>query len=166
MDVRRHCGIIVISLALAACAQFNLERVHPGMSSDQVRDQAGTPHETRSYADGSTVWYYVGGGAGRRTWKIVFDRSSQVSGVEQMLTIESFHKYLKPGITRGEEVLLIFGRPGGTERYPGFNEVVYTYRFLDGTLEMVCDIRVDRATGLVKEYPIYRDPAFTSGGDY
>jgi len=161
----RLCRILLASLcgSLGACAQLALEHVPPGATSAEVLARAGAPSEERTLPGGITAWYYESGPFGWTTYRTRFDPAKRLLGVEQVLSDAEFRK-LAPNQSRREDVLDLFGRPALVTRYPNLGEEVWTYRYRDVTLEMLNDDHFDMATGVLRYYTLYRDPAYTSQG--
>jgi hypothetical protein len=82
-----------------------------------------------------------------------------------MLTERHFRSFVAAQTTR-EEVLQTLGRPGLISRYPNLGEEVWTYRYREVTLEMLNDNHFDAASGVLKYYTMYRDPAYVSTGPH
>jgi hypothetical protein len=133
------------------------------MSSAQVRALVGAPTEERTLPDGSKAWYYVFGYSGFTTYRVRFDAGDRVIESRQVLTDADFHKYLIAGQTTRDDALREFGRPGVVNIFPNLNEVVWTYRWRDQTLEMLAELHFETSTGKLKYYSLYRDPIFASG---
>jgi hypothetical protein len=155
--------VLILCWALAGCAEFNAAHLSPGMSAAQVRAKAGAPSEERTLPDGSKTWYYAFGFSGFTTYRVRFDANDRVIEDQQVLTEKNFLEHLIPNRTTREDVLRDFGRPGEVSRFANLNEVVWTYRWRDVTMEMLADLEFDAGTGALRSYSLYRDPAYVSG---
>jgi len=161
----RPSSILLATLlgATAGCAGSALQRVPPGAPAAEVLARAGAPTEQRSLGGGVTAWYYVSGPFGWTTYRTRFDASDHLIDIDQMLSEANF-RTMVANQTNREQVLDMFGRPGLIARYPNLGEEVWTYRYLDVTLEMLNDDHFDAATGVLRYYTLYRDPAYVSQG--
>ena len=153
---------LAFCVVLGACSVVELSRMQPGMSADEVRSVAGKPTETRTLKSGEAAWYYVGGFAAWRTYRLIFDDHERVRDVEQVLSAESFREKVLPRRSKREEVLQALGSPGLIVRFEGKGEEVFSYRFLVIATQMICDVHIDLASGYVKSYETYPDQAYTS----
>jgi len=134
------------------------------MTQAEVRKRAGVPTEERPLPKGETAWYYVNGPQGYTTYRVRFAPDGRAMGVEQVLTMDNFDRKIKPLRTNREELLQEFGRPAEIANFPRMGVEVWKYRYLDTSAEMVNDVYVDAATGVVRRFDIYRDPAYMTGG--
>jgi hypothetical protein len=159
--VRFSIGIAMIVFGLLGCAGRVL-RVPPGSSAADVRAAGGTPSEQRALPDGKQAWYYETGPSGWTTYRVVLDANNRVVSSEQVLTEQNFRTQLVVNKTNRREVLDQLGKPGLVSHFPNLAEEVWTYRYLEGTLEMLNDVHFDAATGVVKSYAMYRDPAYAN----
>jgi len=156
----RTTAALALAASLLGCA-LNAGRVVPGSSAADVRALAGSPSEQRSLPDGVKAWYYEMGPEGFTTYRIRLDANDRVLDAEQVLTERNFRASLTAARTTREEVLDAFGRPALVTRFPNLAEEVWTYRYRDGTQEMLNDIHFEAATGIVRSYSLYPDPAYT-----
>ena len=58
------------------------------------------------------------------------------------------------------EVMNTIGRPGLVSTFPNLREEVWTYRFIDGTINKLSDAYFDTGSGLFKYATSYPDPAY------
>jgi hypothetical protein len=148
-----------LAAAVAACAGPAM--VAPGSSAAQLRTSAGAPSEERTLPNGVKALYYVNGPSGWTTYRVLVDSSDRVISDQQVLTDRNFRDQLTVNKTSRSEVLDSLGKPAYVSRFPNLAEEVWTYRYLDGTLEMVNDVHIDAASGIVRSYSLYRDPAYS-----
>jgi hypothetical protein len=153
----------IASAALVGCASLILEGTAPGTPASDLRARAGSPSEERELPGGVKAWYYVNGPCGWTTYRARFDANDRVLDVAQVLTERNFRTLVANQTTR-DQVLQVLGRPGLVSRFPNLGEEVWTYRYRDVTLEMLHDEHFDTATGVLKYYTLYRDPAYVTGG--
>jgi len=157
--LRRGAALALLS-GLLGCA-LNAGRIAPGLSAAEVRSLAGTPTEQRTLPGGVKAWYYEMGPEGWTTYRVRLDANERVLDSEQVLTEKNFRTQLVADSTTREQILEAFGRPALVTRFPNLTEEVWTYRYLDGTREMLNDIHIAAATGVVRTYNLYPDPAYT-----
>jgi len=153
-------GALATAAALAGCVS-GVTRVAPGASAADVRASAGAPTEERELGNGMKAWFYESGPNGWTTYRVRLDGTGHVVDREQVLTEKSFRAELMASKTSRNEVLDRLGRPSYVSRFPNLSEEVWTYRYLDGTLEMLNDVHIDAASGIVRSYSMYRDPAYS-----
>jgi hypothetical protein len=153
--------LLVTALVLAACAAIpRSDSVRTGESQAQVRERLGAPSAERMLAGGNVAWYYVSGPSGFETWRVVFGPGGAVSQYAQVLTAANFER-MRDGATR-ETVLDRVGPPMEQMSFRRTATEAWTYRWRDGSLEMIADAVFDAHSGEVKYVGIYRDPAFSS----
>jgi outer membrane protein assembly factor BamE (lipoprotein component of BamABCDE complex) len=157
----RPLVLLVTIVALAACAQTpRRDSVRVGDSPAQVRERLGTPGAERKLAGENLAWYYMTGPSGFETWRVVFGSDGAVTDYAQVLTAANF-LWLRDGANR-EEALDRLGPPMQRMGFRGTATDSWTYRWLDGTFEMISDAVFDAQSGAVKYVGIYRDPAYAS----
>lgn len=153
---------ILVVLALAGCAAIPTSRsIHDGETQTDVRAKLGTPAAERKLASGDTAWYYVTGPSGFFTYRVVFGAGGSVTGYSQVLTRENFMA-VPPGVSR-DAVLDRLGPPIERMTFERTGTEVWTYRWLDGTFEMLADAVFDTHKGTLIDIVLYRDPIFESG---
>jgi outer membrane protein assembly factor BamE (lipoprotein component of BamABCDE complex) len=155
--------LLGLCAGLAACGEFEIIGVKPGALAAQVREQAGAPGLERTLADGSRYWYYVFGFSGFTTYRVHLDRGGRVIDSVQLLTERNFRASLHSGETVRDQALEALGPPGQVQTYRNLDEIVWTYRWRDATLEMLADVTFDASSGKLLGYALYRDPAYVSG---
>jgi len=126
-----------------------------------VRAQLGAPAAERKLASGETAWYYVTGPSSFFTWRVVFGASGTATEYAQVLNASNF-EWVRQAATR-EAVLDHIGPPMERMSFARTSTEVWTYRWQDGTLEMIADAVFDAQRGDVRYVAIYRDPAYSSG---
>jgi outer membrane protein assembly factor BamE (lipoprotein component of BamABCDE complex) len=153
--------VLVTIVALAACAAIpRRDSVRAGESQAQVRERLGPPGDERKLHDGRLAWYYMTGPSGFETWRVVFGSGGSVAEYAQVLTAANF-AWMRDGATR-DEVLDRVGPPMERMSFARTATDAWTYRWRDGTYEMIGQPVFDAATGAVKYVGIFRDPAFAS----
>jgi len=156
---------VLLAASIAGCALVALKQVPPGTPATEVQARAGAPTEKRALADGVKAWYYISGPLGWTTYRARFDVQDRLLDVDQVLT-EAHFRALKEGKTSRSDVLQMLGSPALVMRYPNLGEEVWTYRYMDVTLEMLNDDHFDAASGVLKYYTLYRDPSYASVGSH
>jgi hypothetical protein len=147
-------------LALVGCAMPGPHSVRVGDSQAAVRGQLGAPAVERKLAGGNVAWYYPTGPSGFETWRVVFNAGGEASEYAQVLTAKTFVA-MRDGVTR-DAALDLVGPPMQRMAFPLSETEALTYRWRDGTLEMIADVVFDQRTGSLKYIGIYRDPAYAS----
>jgi hypothetical protein len=152
---------LIGALALVGCAALvpGPASVHAGDGEGQVRAKLGAPTMERKLARGATAWYYAAGPSGFYTWRVVFNSAGAVTEYAQVLTAANFSA-MGAGVTR-DAVLDQFGPPMERMTFPRTATESWTYRWMDGTLEMIADAVFDAKGGL-RHIALFRDPAFSS----
>jgi hypothetical protein len=153
--------ILAAALALAACAAIpRTDSVRVGESQAQVRERLGAPGMERKLAGGSHAWYYPTGPSGFETWRVVFGPGGAVTEYAQVLTAANF-AWMREGANR-EEVLERVGPPMEQMSFWRTDTDAWTYRWRNGTYEMIAQPVFDARSGVVREVGIFRDPAYSS----
>src|SRR5262252_8842939 len=98
--MRRTLPLISLALALSfpGCV---LGPVATGMDEAQVEARMGKPETVRKGADGSQIWEYPYGPAGRQTYMVILGPDHRMSEIRQVLTNEYFAKVTN-GMSRDE----------------------------------------------------------------
>ncbi|HSD52563.1 MAG TPA: hypothetical protein VLC47_00265 [Burkholderiales bacterium] len=157
----RPIWISLLAAVLAACAPIpRRESVHTGETQAQVQARLGPPGAERKLANGQLAWYYMTGPSGFETWRVVFGPGGAVAEYAQVLTAANF-LWMREGATR-EEVLDRVGPPMERMSFWRTGTDAWTYRWRDGTFEMIAQPVFDSASGAVKYVGIFRDPAYSS----
>ena len=144
--MRRTLPLISLALALSfpGCA---VGPVATGMDEAQVEARMGKPETVRKGADGSQIWEYPYGPAGRQTYMVILGPDHRMSEIRQVLTNEYFAKVTN-GMSR-DEVRQILGRPGIVSNYPARDEEVWSWRYQEVN-PMFFNVMFDRTTGKVR----------------
>jgi hypothetical protein len=153
--------LLVALAALAGCAaRPGTHSVQVGDTQAQVRERLGAPGAERKLASGNVAWYYMTGPSGFETWRVVFGSGGPVSEYAQVLTMANF-TWLRDGANR-EAALDRLGPPMERMGFWRTATDTWTYRWRDGTFEMIADAVFDVGSGEVKYVGIFRDPAYAS----
>ena len=138
--------LLTLAAALSAwgCA---LSPVTPGMDEAQVQARLGKPDTVRKNSDGSQVWEYPTGPAGRQTYMVKVGADRSVTDVRQVLS-DPYFAQVKPGMSR-EEVRQILGRPGEVWMFPARDEEVWSWRYQQVN-PMFFNVMFDRSSGTVR----------------
>jgi len=151
--------ILIFALALAGCASFlGPHSIRSGESQSEVRAKYGAPAVERRLPSGDTAWYYVTGPSSFFTYRVVFGSGGAVKSYSQVLTRSDFMS-LPEGATPSM-VLDELGPPMERMTFARTATEVWTYRWLDGTFEMLADAEF-HAGGNLKHVVLVRDPMFT-----
>jgi len=135
---------LAAALSMWGCA---FSPVTPGMDEAQVQARLGKPETVRKNSDGSQVWEYPTGPAGRQTYMVRVAADRSVTEVQQVLS-DPFFAQVKPGMSR-EEVRQILGRPGEVWMFPARDEEVWSWRYQQVN-PMFFNVMFDRTSGTVR----------------
>ena len=123
-------GLLLLLLLAAGCASYDGRGLVPGQSTAaEVQTVMGPAADKRPAAGGETVYYYPSLPYGRATYAARIALDGKLIAVEQRLTLENMAK-LKPGVTRGEEVLDLLGPPWRPMKQATSGDEIWTYPFL------------------------------------
>jgi len=117
------------------------------MDEAQVQARLGKPETVRKNSDGSQVWEYPTGPAGRQTYMVRVAADRSVTEVQQVLS-DPFFAQVKPGMSR-EEVRQILGRPGEVWMFPARDEEVWSWRYQQVN-PMFFNVMFDHTSGTVR----------------
>lgn len=159
MRIKALIAVLGLALFSAGCSQLVVPRLSAGTPLKEVQSRAGAPHDQRTLPNGGKAWDYVYGPLGFQTWRVTFDGSDRVAGVEQLLQEKRFWDVPANKLTR-QDVTNLFGRPGQMVTYANLDEEVWTYRFMDVSFYKLADFHFDRKSGLAKYHTVYLDPAY------
>lgn len=140
--------LLILSLAAPfvwSCGAIS--PVAPGMDEMQVQARMGKPETVRKSADGSQVWEYPTGPAGRQTYMVALGADRAVKDVHQVLSDEYFAR-VQPGMSR-DDVRAILGKPGVVSNFPARDEEVWTWSYLQVN-PMFFNVMFDRSSGTVR----------------
>lgn len=150
---------LVLALALGGCASFlGPDSIRTGESQSDVRAKWGAPAAERKLASGDTAWYYVTGPSSFFTYRVVFGSGGAVKSYAQVLTRGDFMA-LPEGASQAA-VLDELGPPMEKMSFARTATEVWTYRWIEGTFEMLADAEF-AAGGKLKQIVLVRDPLFT-----
>lgn len=157
----RRISLLAVVLAIAGCATAipGPESISSGDAQAQVRSRLGPPTAERKLVADATAWYYATGPSSFYTWRVLFDRAGTVTEYAQVLTAANFAKFAQ-GASR-DALLDLVGPPMQRMSFARSATEAWTYRWMDGTLEMIADAVFD-ARGDLVHIALYRDPAFSS----
>jgi hypothetical protein len=150
---------LILTLAVSGCVAIPGSRsVRDGETPDDVRARLGAPATERKLATGDTAWYYLTGPSGFFTYRVVFGSGGSVTSYSQRLTRENFM-----AVPRGATpaaVLDDLGPPMARMAFERTATEAWTYRWLDGTFEMLANAEFARG-GNLRQIVFQRDPAFS-----
>ncbi len=150
---------LVLVFVLSGCASIlGLGAFRTGESQSEVRAKYGAPTVERKLASGDTAWYYVTGPSNFFTYRVVFGSGGTVKSYSQVLTRSDFMS-LPEGASR-TTVLDELGPPMERMTFARTATEVWTYRWLDGTFEMIADAEFAQG-GNLKQIVLLRDPMYT-----
>lgn len=125
--MRKALILAILTLLLAACAQFGRPPPQPGDSREAVLIRLGQP--TNVYADGDdTLLEYAYGPFGQYTWMARLGPDGRLRSYEQVLTSAKFAT-VKPGKDTKETILRTLGRPTQVTHYASVDGDVWLYRY-------------------------------------
>ncbi|WP_432379438.1 outer membrane protein assembly factor BamE domain-containing protein [Duganella sp. P38] len=125
--MKRLISIVILPLALGACAHFGAPPPQPGDSADAVRARLGQP--TNVYRSGAdTLLEYATGPMGQYTWMARLGPDQRLISYQQVLNGATFAT-IKPGRDTKDTVLTILGRPTQVTHYASVDGDVWLYRY-------------------------------------
>jgi hypothetical protein len=125
--VKRIVVFLAVFLLIAGCATFEGRGLVPGQSTAaEVEAVMGPAADKRPGAGGETVYYFPRLPWGYATYAARIAPDGKLVALEQRLTRENIEK-LKPGVTRGEEVLDLLGPPYEPMKQALSGNVIWTY---------------------------------------
>lgn len=152
---------LLMALVLAGCASIpGPTSIQTGEAQDAVRARLGPPAMERKLASGATAWYYVTGPSSYFTWRAVIGSNGRVTEYAQVLNMQNFLA-LQEGAPR-DMILDRLGPPMERMTFSNTGTEVWTYRWLDGTFQMIADLTIASAAGTFTQMALIRDPAYTS----
>jgi len=117
----------LLLLLLAGCASFEGRGLVPGQSSAaDVEAVMGRAADKRVGAGGETVYYYPRLPWGYETYAARIAPDGKLIALEQRLTEDNLKK-VKPGATRGNEVLDLLGPPFEPMKQARTGKEIWTY---------------------------------------
>lgn len=156
----KYSSILVLALTVSGCAAFpGPGSIQIGETQSAVRAKLGTPAAERKLGSGNAAWYYITGPSGFDTYRVVFGTSGAVADYSQILTMQNFMT-VPQGATKNT-VLDELGPPMEEMSFQRTRTQAWTYRWMDGTFEMLADAEFDLDKGTLNKIVVRRDPAFT-----
>jgi hypothetical protein len=117
----------LLLLLLAGCASFEGRGLVPGQSTAaDVESVMGRAADKRVGAGGETVYYFPRLPWGYETYAARIAPDGKLIALEQRLTEDNIKK-LKPGVTRGNEVLDLLGPPYEPMKQARTGKEIWTY---------------------------------------
>ncbi len=151
---------LIFALTLSGCAAFpGPQSVQNGARQSDVRAKLGAPAVERKLGSGDAAWYYVTGPSSFFTYRVVFGAGGAVTDYSQVLTRMNFNSVPK-GATEAA-VLDQLGPPIERMSFQRTATQAWTYRWMDGTFEMLADAVFDTKNGTLTHIVVYRDSAFS-----
>lgn len=148
---------------LAGCAHPQL--IDPGMSTQAVADELGTPDAKVALEDGGMRYVYSLQPMSQQVWWVNFDASGKVTSRENVLDRKHF-ALIRPGVDTKETVWNLFGRCAQEYHFALIDQDAWMYRFLDdGFFFMACWVQFDM-NGVVTEVGYTIDPWHDRGDDW
>ncbi len=156
----KYSSILVLLLTVSGCAAFpGPGSVQNGESQSAVRAKLGTPAAERKLGSGDAAWYYITGPSGFYTYRVVFGTGGAVADYSQVLTRQHFMAV--PQGAAKTTVLDELGPPMEEMSFQRTRTQAWTYRWMDGTFEMLADAVFDSDKGTLNQIVVYRDSAFS-----
>lgn len=160
MNLTRHASLLALALGVAACTGIpGPSSVRVGETQREVAARLGKPAAERALPSGATAWYYLTGPSGFFTYRAVFGGGGTVTEYDQLLTRERLQ-----GLPEGASesaVLDALGPPMQRMTFARTHTEVWSYRWLEGTFEMIAEATFDTRNGSLMQVTTFRDPAFT-----
>jgi hypothetical protein len=160
MKFVRSASILVLALSITACAGLpGPSSVRIGETQGDVAARLGKPAAERTLPSGGTAWYYPTGPSGFFTYRAIFGSGGTVTEYDQVLTRERLQA-LPEGATENA-VLDALGPPMQRMTFARTDTEVWSYRWLEGTFEMIAEATFNTRKGGLMQVTTFRDPAFT-----
>jgi outer membrane protein assembly factor BamE (lipoprotein component of BamABCDE complex) len=154
---------ILAAATLGGCDYVAQKKLIAGQHSEaDVRQLMGVPTMIWDRPDGQKDWDYVRGPQGIETLRVTIDASGRYQGMVNILTEEQFAK-ARPGMTEAELTRLL-SRPTQVEKFPLKTEVVWSWRYQEGSLKRRFNAHLDPATGRATRFSRTDDPQEHPGG--
>jgi hypothetical protein len=156
---------ILLALLVAGCASFEGRGLVAGQSTvADVEAVMGRAADKRPGAGGETVYYFPRLPWGYATYAARIAPDGKLVALEQRLTRENIEK-LKPGVTRGAEVLDLLGPPYEPMKQALSGSVIWTYpmRVKDHPTPKWFLATVS-SDGVLREAYLIDDPNYVRGG--
>jgi hypothetical protein len=156
---------ILLALLVAGCASFEGRGLVAGQSTvADVEAVMGRAADKRPGAGGETVYYFPRLPWGYATYAARIAPDGKLVALEQRLTRENIEK-LKPGVTRGAEVLDLLGPPYEPMKQALSGSVIWTYpmRVTDHPTPKWFLATVS-SDGVLREAYLIDDPNYVRGG--
>jgi hypothetical protein len=151
---------VIVALAIGGCAIPGPRSIRDGETQADVRARLGAPAAERKLASGDTAWYYITGPSGFYTYRVDFGGGGTVKEYKQVLTMQNLMS-IPSGA--GEDVVLDdLGPPMERMKFARTATEVWTYRWIDGTFEMLANAEFGK-DGKLLRITVQRDPAFEEG---
>ncbi|MET1116245.1 MAG: hypothetical protein ABWY08_15025 [Comamonas sp.] len=142
-------------LWLTGCAVAEWQKI--GAPRAEVLQDMGRPTSTQALPGGGERLLYSRQPAGQQVYHLDFDARQRLASVQQVLTVEQFHRLRNAADTR-ESVLQQFGPPALVEHVASFKGDIWTYRLLDNGASRQAHVHIDPA-GVVRRV-MFTDEVF------
>lgn len=151
----RLTAAAALALGLGACAVFT--PVTPGMTQAEVIAHSGKPSAIVPLPSGTRLQYSLQP-AGQNVSMVDLDASGRVVSVREVMTPAAFAMVQVDRWTQ-DDVLREFGRPAKIDRVYSWDGDIMTYRWKDGSVDMLFFVYLDpgkvvRKTGQGMDIPI------------
>ena len=144
-----------MSLWLAGCAIAEWQKI--GSSRAEVLQSMGRPTLTQALPGGGERLLYSLQPAGQQVYHLDFDAQQRLVRVQQVLTMERFHR-LRNGVDTREAVSQQFGPPALIEHVASFKGDVWTYRLQENGASRQAHVHID-PSGIVRRV-MFTDEVF------
>ncbi|MCD2512337.1 hypothetical protein [Comamonas endophytica] len=147
------CGML--ALGLTGCAVAEWQKI--GAPRAEVLQDMGRPTLSYALPGGGERLLYSGQPAGQFVHHLDFDGQQRLARVEQVLTVEQFHR-LRNAVDTRETVLQQFGPPALVEGVASFKGDIWTYRLRENGASRQAHVHIDPA-GVVRRV-MFTDEVF------
>lgn len=148
------CASLAAAAALAGCAYPT--SAAPGSSESAVVERLGAPDSEFALSDGGKVLVYSETAA-REVYWMRFDASGRLTGTEEVLN-EAHFALVKPGVSKLNDVLVLFGKPSWSFTLGLLHEKAIIYQFReDSGLPMAFWVQY-KDDGTVTDASVVQDP--------
>jgi len=152
-------SVVLLALALAACAAMGGAKLVPGQSNaGDVQAAMGAPAEKTTNAAGESVWFYTSAPNGRTTHAVRMRSDGTVLGVEQRLT-SAYWSRIVPQQTTAKEVRELLGPPALVQHWGLRNVDEWDYKVEENMrmFDLLIEVSPD---GVVRKSGLLHDPLY------
>lgn len=150
-----------LSLLLTGCAVAEWQKI--GAPRAEVLHDMGRPTLAYALPGGGERLLYSLQPAGQQVYHLDFDDRQRLARVQQVLTVEQFHR-LRNAVDTRDSVLQQFGPPALVEGVASFKGDIWTYRLRENGASRQAHVHIDPA-GVVRRV-MFTDEVFNDSDPF